>query len=146
MYPFVVIQAMMVQTIHDSEFRRPILLLDSTIKATLYPETTLVRELFEKVAPNHYMMIVNQTSANIMGYSFAKSSEDSGPVALPVWNFRLPQELSRITDIYTVFKRPHEHVHSQGRVLGDRNVLYKYLNPNLVAVVCESIDMTEKCK
>ena len=30
-----------------------------------------------------------------------------------------------------------EHVHSQGRVLGDRSVLYKYLNPNLVVVVAE---------
>lgn len=30
-----------------------------------------------------------------------------------------------------------EHVHSQGRVLGDRSVLYKYLNPNLVVVVTE---------
>ena len=30
-----------------------------------------------------------------------------------------------------------EHVHSQGRVLGDRSVLYKYLNPNLVVVTTE---------
>ncbi|OON19957.1 hypothetical protein X801_04166 [Opisthorchis viverrini] len=28
-----------------------------------------------------------------------------------------------------------EHIHSVGRVLGDRSVLYKYLNPNLIAVV-----------
>lgn len=27
-----------------------------------------------------------------------------------------------------------ERVHSQGKVLGDRSVLYKYSNPNLVAV------------
>ena len=30
-------------------------------------------------------------------------------------------------------KRLDEHVHSVGRVLGDRSVLYKYLNPNLIA-------------
>ena len=30
-----------------------------------------------------------------------------------------------------------EHVHSLGRVLGDRSVLYKYTNPNLVVVVTE---------
>lgn len=34
-------------------------------------------------------------------------------------------------------KNPLEHVHSQGKVLGDRRVLYKYLNPNLVAVATE---------
>ena len=28
-------------------------------------------------------------------------------------------------------------MHSQGRVLGDRSVLYKYLNPNLVVVIAE---------
>ena len=30
-----------------------------------------------------------------------------------------------------------EHVHSQGRVLGDRSVLYKYLNPNMIMVTAE---------
>ena len=39
-----------------------------------------------------------------------------------------------------------EHVHSQGIVLEDRSVLYKYLNPNLVAVVAEGEDHQQKCK
>lgn len=38
-------------------------------------------------------------------------------------------------------KRSSEHVHSQGRVMGDRSVLYKSLNPNLLAVVTESTDV-----
>lgn len=33
-----------------------------------------------------------------------------------------------------------EHVHSQGIVLGDRSVLYKYLNPNLIVVTAEGFD------
>ena len=33
-----------------------------------------------------------------------------------------------------------EHVSSQGNVMADRSVHYKYLNPNLVAVVTESPD------
>ena len=33
-----------------------------------------------------------------------------------------------------------EHVHSQGRVLGDRSVLYKYINPNLAVIVAEGED------
>jgi len=32
-------------------------------------------------------------------------------------------------------KLPCEKVHSQGRVLPDRSVSYKYMNPNLVVVV-----------
>jgi len=37
-----------------------------------------------------------------------------------------------------------EHVHSQGIVLEDRSVLYKYLNPNLVAVITEGEDSQHK--
>ncbi|VDP85667.1 unnamed protein product [Echinostoma caproni] len=35
-----------------------------------------------------------------------------------------------------------EHIHSVGRVLGDRSVLYKYLNPNLIAVVTAGGDVS----
>ena len=37
-----------------------------------------------------------------------------------------------------------EHVSSQGRVMSDRSVQYKYLNPNLVAVVTESVDALKR--
>lgn len=144
--PSKAIQAMMLQSIHDSDFIRPLLILDSNLDASLYPDTPAVRSLFSKVANHHYMMLVNQSSAELVGFSFAKSDSNLGASAQPVWNFRLPQEYSKITNIYSVFKRPHEHVHSQGRVLGDRNVLYKYLNPNLVAIICESLDTMEKRK
>lgn len=43
-------------------------------------------------------------------------------------------------------KNPIEHVHSQGRVLNDRSVLYKYVNPNLVAIVTQGPDTVFKCK
>lgn len=33
-----------------------------------------------------------------------------------------------------------DRTHSAGIVLGDRSVLYKYTNPNLIAVVTEGID------
>lgn len=48
----------------------------------------------------------------------------------------------RITHV--VSKNPIERVHSQGRVLSDRSVLYKYINPNLVAVVTEGAGHTHK--
>lgn len=37
-----------------------------------------------------------------------------------------------------------EHVHSQGRVLSDRSVLYKYINPNMVAILTLAPDTTHK--
>ena len=41
-------------------------------------------------------------------------------------------------------KRPHDSVHSQGRVLADRRVLYKYLNTNFVASVVQRMDDAKK--
>ncbi len=37
-------------------------------------------------------------------------------------------------------KLPNDRIHSHGKVLGDRSVLYKYLNPNLVGVVTNGQD------
>ena len=52
-----------------------------------------------------------------------------------VWEFR-PFPGQRITQ---VAHRPiHDPVASIGKVLGDRSVLYKYLNPNVVLVLCKN--------
>jgi hypothetical protein len=64
---------------------------------------------------------------------------------LPLWTLNLggtdnEQKITRIASKSTI-----EHVHSQGRVLADRSVLYKYINPNLIAVVTEGVDSIHKC-
>ncbi|XP_046917685.2 ER membrane protein complex subunit 1 isoform X2 [Dermatophagoides farinae] len=142
--PYRTIQAMLIQTVHDEEFQRPLLLFDSEYNAHLYPETIMTKKLFANVAANHFMMMVNKTDALLTGYSFGATTDDDGPKANPIWSFRLPHEINKLISIKSLFKRPHENVHSQGRVLGDRNVLYKYLNPNLVAILVESLDTQEK--
>jgi hypothetical protein len=43
-----------------------------------------------------------------------------------------------------VVKNVLERVHSQGKVMGDRSVLYKYINPNLVAFTTEGPDAVHK--
>lgn len=65
---------------------------------------------------------------------------------MPIWNVRLGGHNSEQHIIGVASKNPIEHVHSQGRVLGDRSVLYKYINPNLVAFVTQAPDPTHKCK
>lgn len=40
-----------------------------------------------------------------------------------IWEVVIPAEIQRIVSVKG--KRPNEHVHSQGRVMGDRSVLYK---------------------
>lgn len=40
-----------------------------------------------------------------------------------IWEVVIPTEAQKIVSVKG--KRPNEHVHSQGRVMGDRSVLYK---------------------
>lgn len=65
-------------------------------------------------------------------------------IAHKVWELLLSPKNQRITQV--IAKNPIERVHSQGRVLSDRSVLYKYINPNLVAVVTEGIGHAHKSK
>lgn len=66
--------------------------------------------------------------------------------AIEIWRINL-SGLDNAQKILTIaMKDPIEHVHSQGRVLNDRSVLYKYTNPNLVAVVTQGFDNIYKCK
>lgn len=62
-------------------------------------------------------------------------------VSKKVWSLKLPDKL-----VAVVGKRREEKVHSQGRVLGDRSVLYKYVNPNLVVAATVSPDPVLKSK
>ena len=66
--------------------------------------------------------------------------------SIPIWNVRLGGHGDAHRIIAISAKNPIENVHSQGRVLADRSVLYKYINPNLVAVVTQGIDPIFKCK
>jgi len=50
---------------------------------------------------------------------------------VPTWRFEVPSG-SQLVSISA--RAPEEKVASIGRVLGDRSVLYKYLNPNLLAI------------
>ncbi|KAI1427166.1 hypothetical protein F5Y12DRAFT_202711 [Xylaria sp. FL1777] len=74
--------------------------------------------------------IVTRMSENeIQGFDYM--AKDQLASAVPVWSFS-PSAGQHIVDIAT---RPqHDPIASIGRVLGDRTVKYKYLNPNTVVV------------
>ena len=124
----------------DSNYLKPILILDDKLKPIIYPSSA--KSLFLTVKDIYYMLSTNSTDGSVKGFSFTESNENE-LIAKQVWALDLPLPMN---GLQVVFKRYGEHVHSQGRVMGDRNVLYKYLNPNLVAIVGESIDAQEKRK
>lgn len=63
-----------------------------------------------------------------------------------MWNVDLGGHAGDHKIITVASKNPIERVHSQGRVMPDRSVLYKYINPNLVAVFTQATDSIHKCK
>lgn len=61
-----------------------------------------------------------------------------------MWQVGLGGDSNSQKIVAVAVKNPIEHVHSQGRVLGDRSVLYKYINPNLVAIATHGPDSIHK--
>ena len=78
-------------------------------------------------------VVVTQAKDNaVIGWSLSKSSK---PVLL--WRFT-PADGEHVISISP---RPsHDPVASIGKALGDRNVLYKYLNPNMLLITASAIE------
>ncbi|CZS91632.1 uncharacterized protein RCO7_06983 [Rhynchosporium graminicola] len=78
-------------------------------------------------------LVVQGKDGHIKGLKFETSRDISVPVV--AWTFQ-PTSGQKIVNV--VSRPPHDPVASIGRVLGDRTVLYKYLNPNVVLVTAVS--------
>ncbi|XP_008550454.1 ER membrane protein complex subunit 1 [Microplitis demolitor] len=131
-------QSMLLQITTD-DFLRPILLLDTRDKVHVYPENATA--VAASVSKNTYLFTGDQETGVLSGYSLAYSTSKE-LIAHKVWELILSPKNQKITHI--VSKNSLGHVHSQGRVLGDRSVLYKYINPNLVAILTQGVGNTHK--
>ncbi|XP_040278633.1 ER membrane protein complex subunit 1 isoform X2 [Bufo bufo] len=119
--------------IMDHDYAKVLLLLDDQHKVIPFPSTKYVLQQLQELCSTVFFYLVDSERGKLTGLRLHKdlSTEE-------IWEILLPPELQRITLVKG--KRSNEHVHSQGRVMGDRSVLYKYLNPNLLALITESID------
>ncbi|KAF7239329.1 ER membrane protein complex subunit 1 [Varanus komodoensis] len=119
--------------IMDQDYAKVLLLIDDEYKVTAFPTTRNVLRQLEEVAPSISFYLADTAQGKLMGRRLRKdlTTEES-------WEISIPPDVQRIVAVKG--KRANEHVHSQGRVMGDRSVLYKSLNPNLLAVVTESTD------
>uniref|UniRef100_A0A8C6D6U4 ER membrane protein complex subunit 1 n=1 Tax=Moschus moschiferus TaxID=68415 RepID=A0A8C6D6U4_MOSMO len=118
----------------DQDYAKVLLLMDDEHKVTAFPATRNVLRQLHELAPSIFFYLVDADQGRLCGYRLRKdlTTELS-------WELTIPPEVQRIVQVKG--KRSSEHVHSQGRVMGDRSVLYKSLNPNLLAVVTESTDV-----
>jgi hypothetical protein len=73
--------------------------------------------------------VVRSASNELKGITFAPKGETA--VEVPAWSFT-PGAKQQIVNIAS--RSTHDPVASIGRVLGDRSVKYKYLNPNTIVV------------
>eukprot|EP00063_Salmo_salar_P014844 XP_013989679.1 PREDICTED: ER membrane protein complex subunit 1-like [Salmo salar] len=130
--PRPILQSLLLPVI-DQDYAKVLLLVDDQYKVTAFPSTKNVLQQLQEMASSIFFYLVHSEHGNLSGFRLRKDLSTER-----IWEVVLPTEVQKIVAVKG--KRPNEHVHSQGRVMGDRSVLYKYLNPNLLAVVTESTD------
>lgn len=120
----------------DSQFLKPLFLFDHQNKIHVLPEKSL-NDLELKSSSKSAVIFStlndeNNRTSILAGYGMKFDNNE-----LPeLWRINLEDEQV----IAIASKLPNDRIHSHGKVLGDRSVLYKYLNPNLVGVVTNGQD------
>jgi len=107
-----------------------LMLVDESLTVTLHPDTPEARAAFSATLHNTYFYIVSP--AQVQGYGMVPSGDGSKASAKASlrWSVQLPDSSHMSTATF-----PYEAaIHSPVRVKGDRNVLHKYVNRNLLAL------------
>ncbi|KAI4823768.1 ER membrane protein complex subunit 1 [Pseudochaenichthys georgianus] len=130
--PQPILQSLMLPVM-DQDYAKVLLLVDDQYKVSAFPSTKNVLQQLQEIASTIFFYLVDSSQGRLSGYRLRTDLSTE-----LIWEVVVPTEVQKIVSVKG--KRPNEHVHSQGRVMGDRSVLYKYLNPNLLAVVTESTD------
>ncbi|CAF0717369.1 unnamed protein product [Adineta steineri] len=118
------------------EFCKVLLFVDTNNKIHTYPSVPLSRALSTTIPT--YIYLFDKSEQAFVGYylSIDENDQKTSTNLKEVWRVSFQNE--EVINIHT--RLSSDRVHSAGIVLGDRSVLYKYTNPNLIAVVTEGID------
>lgn len=122
----------------DSNFYKGIVLLDENNRVFVYPESS--KSVVLSNPSSIFIFTANTDSGILEGFTLA-TTENNTIISSMIWRVNLGNNI-----IALVGKNHNEKVHSQGRVLGDRSVLYKYVNPNLITVVTRAYHPSHKSK
>uniref|UniRef100_A0A7E4VNT4 ER membrane protein complex subunit 1 n=1 Tax=Panagrellus redivivus TaxID=6233 RepID=A0A7E4VNT4_PANRE len=115
----------------NSEHLYPVLTIDSNDKIEVYP-------FLEPTYPTDGINVFSfdAEAGTVQGGKLDLASASIVPTWKSSLNFAKNEKF-----VFVSGKPVNQKTHSQGRVLGDRSVLYKYTNPNLVAAL--TYDSTE---
>lgn len=122
--------------IYSNELGRAVIVVDTIDNVYIYPEE--LRQQVERDLDKYYLTIIDHKKKALIGYGFALEKDVVRPKQ--IWTFSISTS-EHIIDVK--MKRIDEEVHSPARVLGDRGILYKYVNPNLMAVMTQTDSGTE---
>lgn len=121
----------------DENKLKPILLLSANNEIAVHPPSA--NSLVYTHIKHNHIYLVDSESNSVKGFNFYSDSDKEYGLT-PTWEIKFhPSKLVSVNS-----KHPHERVHSQGRVLPDRSVYYKYVNPNLISVATISDDPIHK--
>jgi hypothetical protein len=125
----------------DGSARPPILLVDSSLAVHIYPPSAANLAALKARVKDLFFYVFAATDGALTGYSIV-SKGDGGDafVAQPRWSMALPaaDSLGGVRPPVSLASFPTSAaVHSPVRVLGDRTVLHKYINRNLLAIGIE---------
>ena len=117
----------------DEKSLKAIAIIDTDHVVHIYPNTPETIEKAQMNIDKIYVYLVDKTDNIFTGYKVKFSGKKFS--LYTVWKVNVPEDqtITKVTQ-----KRNDEVVNSIGRVLGDHTVLYKYLNPNIVAFVTVS--------
>lgn len=121
----------------DKNFLKPVLVLSERKEVFMYPKNSV--SLLKDHFSTTFLYNVEPKLSTLVGYTLKYSSEESLEVT-PTWEVKL--QPSKLIDVSA--KPSNERVHSQGKVLFDRSVYYKYVNPNLLAVATINPDQIHR--
>jgi hypothetical protein len=120
--------------IHDHSFRNLLLFVTASKSAQIFPDTLENRALFELYQGKIYFYQVDQSNNYILGYGFNKDSKFT-PTGIKscslLWKVNFSQKAN---SIIAIAGSTQERLHHAAIILGDRNIIPKYSNVNLLAV------------
>ncbi|CAM6116723.1 unnamed protein product [Calypogeia fissa] len=116
------------------------LVVDDEQKVHVFPRTEESLSLFMKSKPSTYFYLVNKDDGTINGYTIkdrvhATAEGDGDGYVFDserIWSVVFPPETEVISTV--VSRRQDEIVHTQTKILGNRDALYKFLSKNLIFV------------
>lgn len=121
---------------HDTQYLKPLLLFDTQKRLHVLPEKSTGEVLSKMGSKLNIIYSADKNEKEIStltGYAVTAQLDKPLP---EVWRISFEDE----SIVAVAAKLPSDRIHSQGKVLGDRSVLYKYLNPNLIGVVTSGIE------